>query len=65
MSGCGAGQTAELSTIMLVPETNRRMGWRGSSPPFPQDRVQTFPKETLRALFRMGRRSQPFSGRVL
>lgn len=49
-SGCGAGQTAEFSTIMLVPETNRWMGWRGSSPPRPQDRVQTFPKETHRVL---------------
>lgn len=51
--GHGAGRIAEFSTIMLVPETSR---WKsgavssglgaGLPPPHPQDRIQTFAKET-------------------
>lgn len=39
------------TTIMLVPETNRRDGLKGLILPRPQDRVQTFPRETHRVCF--------------
>ena len=49
---------------MLVPETNRwdglnGLGRGGSSLPHPQDRIQTFPKETHRTVSGLGATLSP------